>query len=443
MATQQGKVGVVPATLMVAGNIMGSGVFMLPANLAATGGIAIWGWVITTIGAVSLALVYAKMSSIDDSAGGSYAYARKAFGDYLGYQTNVVYWLASWVGNIAMVVVGVGYLSFFFPFLKDPLPAAILGIALLWLFTFLNILGPDVVTRVQAVAVVLAMIPIVGVALLGWFWFSGATYMGSWNVSGKGSLAAIQGTLNVTLWSFIGVETAAVAAAVVDNPKRNVPIATVGGVLIAGVSYILSCTAIMGMLPNQVLQKSAAPFGDAAKLVLGEWGGALVSICAAAGCLGSLGGWTLVVGQTAKAAADDGLFPEVFGRANAKGVPAVGLIIVATMMSVLMLVTISPSASQQFGVISSIAVIMTLLPYIYTVSALRELGEPHFGNAKTFWHAVILVAIVYSAWAIVGSDAKQVLWTMVVTLLTTLLYARTLARRSEQSAVPVPAATAE
>jgi arginine:agmatine antiporter len=214
-------------------------------------------------------------------------------------------------------------------------------------------------------------------------------------------------------------------------------------VLIAGVSYILSCTAIMGMLPNQVLQKSSAPFGDAAKLVLGEWGGALVSICAAAGCLGSLGGWTLVVGQTAKAAADDGLFPEIFGRANAKGVPALGLIIVATMMSVLMLITISPSASQQFGVISSIAVIMTLLPYIYTVSALRELGEPHFGTAKVLWHAVILVAIVYSAWAIVGSDAKQVLWTMVVTLLTTLVYARTLARRVERSAAAVPAAAVQ
>ena len=67
-----------------------------------------------------------------------------------------------------------------------------------------------------------------------------------WNVSGLGTFGAIQSTLNVTLWSFIGVESASVAAGVVKNPKRNVPIATIGGVLIAAVCYVLSTTAIMG-----------------------------------------------------------------------------------------------------------------------------------------------------------------------------------------------------
>lgn len=109
------KVGLIPVTLMVSGNIMGSGVFLLPANLAATGGIAIYGWLVTIIGALALSMVYAKMSSLDPSPGGSYAYARRCFGPFLGYQTNVLYWLACWIGNIAMVVIGVGYLSYFFP----------------------------------------------------------------------------------------------------------------------------------------------------------------------------------------------------------------------------------------------------------------------------------------------------------------------------------------
>ena len=115
------KVGLIPVTLMVSGNIMGSGVFLLPANLASTGGIAIYGWLVTIIGALALSMVYAKMSSLDSSPGGSYAYARRCFGPFLGYQTNVLYWLACWIGNIAMVVIGVGYLSYFFPILKDPL----------------------------------------------------------------------------------------------------------------------------------------------------------------------------------------------------------------------------------------------------------------------------------------------------------------------------------
>ncbi|EBV9012839.1 amino acid permease [Salmonella enterica subsp. enterica] len=126
------KVGLIPVTLMVSGNIMGSGVFLLPANLAATGGIAIYGWLVTIIGALALSMVYAKMSSLDPSPGGSYAYARRCFGPFLGYQTNVLYWLACWIGNIAMVVIGVGYLSYFFPILKDPLVLTLTCVAFVY-----------------------------------------------------------------------------------------------------------------------------------------------------------------------------------------------------------------------------------------------------------------------------------------------------------------------
>ena len=418
------KVGVVPATLMVAGNIMGSGVFMLPANLAATGGVAIFGWMVTIIGAMSLSLVYAKFASFEEGQGGSYYYVKKAFGDYMGYQTNAVYWLAGWIGNIAMAVVGIGYLAFFFPFLRDPFMAAMGAIAVIWLFTFINILGPSIVTKVQSYTTSLVFVPIFGVALFGWFWFDGSLYMSAWNVSGLDPVGAVQGTLNVTLWAFIGVETAAVVAGVVENPKKNVPIATMGGVSIAALAYVLSSTAIMGMIPNAELQTSSAPFADAVALAVGPIGGAIVSFCAAAGCLGSLGGWTLVVGQTAKAAADDGLFPAIFSRVNAAGTPALGLVIVAAMMSGIVLFTISPTAAEQFGMIASISVIMTLLPYIYTCAALRELGPPHFGKLAWMWRAIIIIAVVYASWAVVGSDATQVLWTFVLVLLTTLFFAR-------------------
>lgn len=151
------------------------------------------------------------------SHGGSYAYARRCFGPFLGYQTNVLYWLACWIGNIAMVVIGVGYLSYFFPILKDPLVLTITCVVVLWIFVLLNIVGPKMITRVQAVATVLALIPIVGIAVFGWFWFRGETYMAAWNVSGTGTFGAIQSTHNVTLWSFIGVESASVAAGVVKT----------------------------------------------------------------------------------------------------------------------------------------------------------------------------------------------------------------------------------
>ncbi|KAB0676934.1 amino acid permease, partial [Burkholderia territorii] len=287
-ATAAPKIGVIPATLMVAGNMMGSGVFMLPANLAATGGIAIFGWLITVVGAVSLALVFAKLAAIDPAAGGPYAYARKSFGPYIGYQTNLIYWLANVLGNVGLAVAGLGYLTHFFPMLRDPLVFALAQIFVIWLFTYANILGPNVVGRVQSVTTIFALVPILGMAVFGWFWFSKDVYLAGWNVSGTSSFGAIGATLNFTLWAFIGVESASVSAGVVENPSRNVPIATVGGVVLAAVCYVLSSTVIMGMIPNKALLASSAPFADAARLALGDTAANAVAICAALGCLGSL-----------------------------------------------------------------------------------------------------------------------------------------------------------
>ncbi len=374
---------------------MGSGVFLLPANLASTGGIAIYGWLVTIIGALGLSMVYAKMSFLDPSPGGSYAYARRCFGPFLGYQTNVLYWLACWIGNIAMVVIGVGYLSYFFPILKDPLVLTITCVVVLWIFVLLNIVGPKMITRVQAVATVLALIPIVGIAVFGWFWFRGETYMAAWNVSGLGTFGAIQSTLNVTLWSFIGVESASVAAGVVKNPKRNVPIATIGGVLIAAVCYVLSTTAIMGMIPNAALRVSASPFGDAARMALGDTAGAIVSFCAAAGCLGSLGGWTLLAGQTAKAAADDGLFPPIFARVNKAGTPVAGLIIVGILMTIFQSAAFHQTlrSSSVWFLPSRSSLHWCQTPY--TCAALLLLGHGHFGKARPAYLAVTTIAFLY------------------------------------------------
>ena len=171
------KIGVVAATLMVAGNMMGSGVFMLPANLAAIGGVAVFGWIVTCIGAIALALTFAKLSSIDPAAGGPYAYTRQAFGDYMGYQTNLIYWLANVIGNVGLAVVGIGYLISFFPALKNPFAFALAQICVIWLFAYANMIGPKLVGRIQSVTTTLALIPIIGTAILGWFWFDGKTYM--------------------------------------------------------------------------------------------------------------------------------------------------------------------------------------------------------------------------------------------------------------------------
>lgn len=430
MLDEKNKIGLIPATLLVAGNMMGSGVFMLPANLAGIGSIAIFGWIVTLVGAVALALVFSKLAQIQTTAGGPYGYARSAFGDYMGYQTNLVYWLANVIGNVGLAVAGVGYLTMFFPTLKDPLVAALAQIGVIWFFTYANILGPKTVGRLQSITTSFALFPIIGMALFGWFWFNSDTYMSGWNVSGKNDITAIGMTLNFTLWAFIGVESASVSQAVVKNPTRNVPIATVAGVIIAAVCYILSSSAVMGIIPNKELIVSNAPFSQAVTMALGNTAGQIVALCAAIGCLGSLAGWTLLTGQTAQAAANDGLFGNVFARTNSKDVPVAGLAIVAGIMTLQVLATMSPTASEQFGKIASIAVIMTLLPYIYSSVAVKILGRCKMSCRQGIFYTFVgLTAAVYSMIAMVGSDPDQTRWALMFAVSTIIFYELSLNRK--------------
>ena len=432
MVSESNKIGLVPAILMVAGNMMGSGVFMLPANLAGIGSIAIIGWLITIVGAVSLGLVFAKLTEINTAAGGPYAYAKKAFGDYMGYQTNLVYWLANVIGNVGLAVAGLGYLTPFFPSLQDPLVMALAQIAVIWFFVYANILGPKIVGRMQGITTVIALFPIIGVALLGWFWFNPETYMQGWNVSGQSSLTAVGMTLNFTLWAFIGVESASVSTAVVKNPARNVPIATVVGVLLAAACYVLSSSAIMGIIPNKELMVSSAPFSEAVSVAMGPTAGKIVAVCAAVGCLGSLAGWTLLVGQTAQAAAKDGLFANIFARVNRRGVPSAGLAIVAAIMTLQVLATMSPTASQQFGKIASIAVIMTLLPYIYSSVAIKILGYEKMSDKQGLFYTIVgLIAAVYSLSAMIGSNSEQTRWALIFVISTIIFYELSVNRKIE------------
>ncbi len=432
MVSEKNKIGLVPAILMVAGNMMGSGVFMLPANLAGIGSIAIIGWLVTVVGAIALGLVFAKLTEIDTAAGGPYAYAKKAFGDYMGYQTNLVYWLANVIGNVGLAVAGLGYLTPFFPALNDPLVMALAQIAVIWFFTYANILGPRIVGRMQSVTTIVALFPIIGVALLGWFWFNPETYMQGWNVSGQSSLSAVGMTLNFTLWAFIGVESASVSTAVVRNPARNVPIATVVGVLLAATCYVLSSSAIMGIIPNKELIVSSAPFSEAVSIALGSTAGKIVAFCAAVGCLGSLAGWTLLVGQTAQAAAKDGLFANIFARVNRRGVPSAGLAIVAAIMTLQVLATMSPTASQQFGKIASIAVIMTLLPYIYSSVAIKILGHDKMTDKQGLFYTIVgLIAAIYSLSAMIGSNSEQTRWALIFVISTIIFYELSVNRKIE------------
>lgn len=412
------------ATMLVAGNMIGTGLFLLPVNLAQVGGIAIFGWMIATIGVAALGLVFAKLGQLSPQEGGPYAYARDFLGPFAGFQTNYIYWSGNCIGNIAIAVAATGYLAELIPSIGGPPMSVVATATIIWLLTLANILGPRVVGALETWTMALALIPIMGIALLGWFWFDVNTFLSGWNVSGESDMHAVSRAASMALWAYMGVESAAVSAGVIENPTRNVPLATLIGLGLAAVVYMLSSTVIMGILPNHELQTSHAPFADAARLALGTTGAVVISVCAVLKSLGSLGGWMMLVGQSAKAAADDGMFPRVFARLNANGVPGPGLIIVSLLMTVVLFATVSPTLADQFNHIVDLAVILVIVPYVYSaVAVVKVISDQQLpaGTLRTYkWLA--LAAVTYCLWAVLGGDPNTVVHAMVALLISVPLY---------------------
>ncbi|MCD9087596.1 amino acid permease [Stenotrophomonas sp. SY1] len=418
------KMGLMMATMLVAGNMIGTGVFLLPANLATVGSISSFGWLIATAGAIALGLVFARLSQLNPQPGGPYAYARDTFGNYIGFVSNYAYWFGNWIGNVAIALVVTGYLSQLWPWLQDIYPRLGFTLAVIWLLSLANARGARWIGALETGTLLLALIPILSIAIAGWWWFDPELFKAGWNVSGMEDSAAISRSASIALWAFMGVESAAVSADVIDNPKRNIPLATLFGLALSAVIYISCSLVIMGMLPMEALRDSSAPFADAARLMVGPWGVAVIALCAVFKSFGALGGWMLLVGQSAKAAAEDGLFPRVFCKLNRHGMPGTGLMIVAVLMSALLLVTSSPTLARQFDQLTNIAVLLTIIPYLFSAGALAattlERNEQGWLRAGCLLTAA--AAVAYCLYALLGADPQLLAYATVAMLFSAALY---------------------
>lgn len=412
---KQQKLGLWMLTALVTGNMIGSGIFLLPASLAAYGSISLLSWIATAAGALLIALVFAKLANVMPLIGGPYAYCREAFGDFVGFQMAYNYWIALWVGNAAIVVALTGYLSFFWPILaKNALWSCLISISLVWLMTLINILGVRHAGIFQLWTTILKLIPLLLIALVGIFYVH-PHFLSAFNLSGQSNLSAFSGAATLTLWSFIGLESASVPAGHVDNPNRTIPKATILGVMITTVVYILSSIAVMGVMPLTELAHSNAPYADAAYIMFGPIGSTLVAVGAVISCLGALNGWILLQGQIPLAAAQDKLFPSVFLKKSKNGTPVVGLVISSVLISLLLLMTLNHSLVKQFTIIILLATLASLIPYFLTTMSelviffkypdLFKKGRKLFGSV-----IIAILAGIYSFWVIIGSGKETVFY---------------------------------
>ena len=429
------KIGLLACTGVVAGNMMGSGIALLPANLAKIGAISVFGWVISIIGAMSLAYVYARLATKNPQEGGPIAYAGE-LSPAFGFQTGVLYYHANWIGNLAIGITAVSYLSTFFPVLNDPIPAGIACIAILWIFTFVNLLGGTWVSRLTSIGLILVLIPVVLTAVIGWHWFDLATYKANWNTGGTTDSRAIINSVLLCLWAFVGVESAAVSTGMVNNPKRTVPLATMMGTALAGVVYVAATQVLSGMFPASEMAASGAPFAISASTMLGGWAAPVVSAFTAFACLTSLGSWMMLVGQAGARAAKDGNFPKVYGEMDKNGVPKKGLLLASCKMTALMLLLPFVSshggkASDLFGELTGIAVLLTMLPYFYSCVDLVRFEGITLRNLATLFCSFFGCCFCFIA--LIGAGSFELTGTFIISLIILMFYGRKLGQRQHTS----------
>ena len=418
------EMGLWTATAMVVGNMIGSGVFLLPAALAGVaivyGSSILLAWVVTGVGAMLLAGVFATMGGTYPKMGGPYAYARRAFGDFVGFQTAWGYWIAAWVGNAAIAVAFVGYTTVVWPGLADSsLAMAGLAVAAIWLLTFVNILGVRQGGRVQVVTTILKFVPLALIGIIGLFYLKSDHFTpflvasGTTVRHGFTLLEGLTAAIGLTLWAFIGLESATVPAEEVKDPKRTIPRATYIGTAVTTLIYIVATVAVMGIIPLAALSTSNAPFADAASSVFGgtwgKWVGAIGMISA----FGALNGWTLLTARISLAASEDGLFPKFFGRVSGqRRTPVYGLIAAAVLVTGLVFMNYTRSLVDQFTFMLLLATLTTVVPYAFAAAAEIALiiREPaRFTGRKLVRDTVVAAfGFGYAIWAMYATGSESI-----------------------------------
>src|SRR6478672_3460516 len=326
MPEQQTKrMNLVQLTFIVAVNMMGSGIIMLPTNMAKVGAISLLSWIITALGSMAIAYGFAQAGLFNQRQGGMAAYAEDAYGKSGYFLVFLLYFMSLAIGNVAIGISAVGYLAGFFPWLSSTPIATCIGlIVLLWLTTVANFGGPSLTGRIGAITVWGVIIPVGLLSIIGWFWFSSETFAQAWNPQGLSLGEGMGSSIALTLWAFLGMESAAQNSDAVENPKRDVPLACLFGTLGAAVVYVLSTTVIQGIVPNAELSNSTGPFALAYAKMFNPTIGSIIMALAVIACLGSLLGWQFTIAQTAKTAAADRFFPSVFSKENRLGAPIAG-----------------------------------------------------------------------------------------------------------------------
>ena len=424
MSTGKNKMSVLQLTILTAVNMMGSGIIMLPTKLAQVGALSIVSWLITAVGSMCLAYAFAKCGMYGRKGGGMGGYAEYSFGKAGNFMANYTYGVSLLIANIAIAISAVGYAATFADATLTPLMTGIYTIFTLWLATVLNFGGASITGRVSSFTVWGVIAPVLVISTVGWAYFSADMYVANCNVNNMPFGEAATNSIAMTLWAFLGLESACANADAVDNPEKNVPKAVLGGTLGAAAIYIISTNMMFGIVPASELVNSNAPFGLAFASMFNGTVGKIVMGLMVMSCFGSLLGWQFTIANVFKGAADEGYFPKLFSKITSKDAPVVGMVTITILQSLMSLMTISPSLSEQFETLVNLAVVTNIIPYLLSMGAVIVLmkAAKRAGSELKGTTFIAFIGSLYSLYALYASGFDAMTYGSIVTFAGWTLY---------------------
>ena len=407
------QLGVIACTAIVVGNMVGSGFYLSPSALAPYGLLAILAWLVMGGGAICLGLTFSRLARLVPATGGPYAYTRLAFGDFAGFLVAWGYWISIWTSLPVIAVALAGSVLTMTGSVGNSRPMAVaLTLGAIWFVVATNLRGVKEAGIFATLTTYAKMIPFGGMAVFGLFYIH-VENLSEFNPSGQSLFAASASLAPLTMFAFLGLESATVPAGDVANPHRTIPRSTLLGILIATSLYILGTIVVFGVVPREQLVHSTAPFADAATIMWGPWAAAVVGVAVIISSLGALNGWTLLMGQVPMAAAQDDLFPARFGRRSPRGVPAFAVVFSAVLATVLVLVQAvsSPGFSAFYNLVVGLSTMAAVIPYAFCALAGGLVAAHVAGGGPAPRVTIVeIIAFVFSVFTLYGCGAEAVMY---------------------------------
>jgi APA family basic amino acid/polyamine antiporter len=407
---------------LVIGNMIGAGVFALPAALAPYGWNAAIGWLVTIAGSLCLAFCFARLARAFPQAGGPYAYTRLAFGPGAGFAVAWSYWISILSANGAIALLAISYLSHIFPVLAAA--PALCAILCLWALTAISCITLRGTGRVQVVTTLLKLLPLAAAMILI---FTILLTRGLAPVAAAGppvplSLGAVSSVAALTLWAMVGFESATIPAEHVADPTRNIPRATMAGTAITGLVYLVTVTGVALLLPRVVAVHSNAPFADFFGRHSGAGPASLGALFAAIGALGALNGWVLLQGEIPLAMARDGVFPRWLAATSKAGTPVRAQLVSSGIVTLFLLAAQSPSLVGLIVFLALVSTIATLVAYLACAAAALRLQRAGRLESSPLLIACCCLGFLFSLWAVYGAGIEPAAWGLVLLAFGGLVY---------------------